>query len=129
MFDKNFETTMNTKELTAWRSFKDVCNGFLEKYKSSDYEIRVKEMIDSFKILGCNMSLKVHFLHSHLSFFPENPAELSDEHGERFHQDISIMESRYQGKWSPAMLADFCWNLQRDRPDAEYNRKSKYFRK
>ncbi|UYV82268.1 hypothetical protein LAZ67_21001510 [Cordylochernes scorpioides] len=25
----------------------------------------------------------------------------SDEHGERFHQDISSIEKRYQGKWSP----------------------------
>ncbi|UYV84810.1 hypothetical protein LAZ67_X003586 [Cordylochernes scorpioides] len=32
---------------------------------------------------------------------------VSDEHGERFHQDISSMEKRYQGKWSPGMLTDY----------------------
>ena len=32
------------------------------------------------------MSLKIHFLHSHLDFFPENLGDVSDEHGERFHQ-------------------------------------------
>jgi hypothetical protein len=37
--------------------------------------------------MGCNMSLKIHFLESHLDFFPENLGEVSDEHGERFHQD------------------------------------------
>ena len=41
---------------------------------------------------------KIHFLHSHLDFFPENCGAVSDEHGERFHQDISLMEKRYQGK-------------------------------
>ena len=34
------------------------------------------------------MSLKMHFLHSHLEFFPENNGDVSDEHGERFHLDI-----------------------------------------
>ncbi|UYV84383.1 hypothetical protein LAZ67_X001983 [Cordylochernes scorpioides] len=42
------------------------------------------------------MSLKIHFLHSHLDFFPNNLGAVSDEHGERFHQDISSMEKRYQ---------------------------------
>jgi len=39
---------------------------------------------------------------------------VSDEHGERFHQDISSMEKRYQGKWNCAILADYCWTLARD---------------
>jgi len=29
------------------------------------------------------MSLKIHFLHSHLDFFPENLGAMSDKHGER----------------------------------------------
>jgi hypothetical protein len=33
---------------------------------------------------------------------------MSDEHGELFHQSISTMEKRYQGKWSLGMLADYC---------------------
>jgi len=32
---------------------------------------------------------------------------VSDEHGERFHQDIATMEKRYQGKWYTTMLADY----------------------
>ncbi|UYV69180.1 hypothetical protein LAZ67_6002670 [Cordylochernes scorpioides] len=64
------------------------------------------------------MSLKIHFLHSQLDFFPDNLGAVSDEHGERFHQDISSMEKRYQGKWSPGMLADYCWTLKRDVPQA-----------
>jgi hypothetical protein len=69
------------------------------------------------------MSLKVHFLDSHLDFFPENLGAVSDEHGERFHQDISNMEKRHQGKWSLSMLADYCWTLKRDVPQVSYSRK------
>jgi len=65
------------------------------------------------------MSLKLHFLDSHLDFFPENCGAVSDEHGKRFHQDISSMEKRYQGKWNCAMLADYCWTLARDTPTME----------
>jgi hypothetical protein len=60
------------------------------------------------------MSLKMHFLHSHLDCFPVNYGAISDEHGEHFHQDISAMENRYKGKWSAAMLADYCWTVKSD---------------
>jgi hypothetical protein len=70
------------------------------------------------------MSLKVHFLDCHLDFFPENLGAVSDEHGERFHQDICNMEKRYQGKWSLSMLAHYCWTLKRDVPQATHSRKS-----
>lgn len=66
----------------------------------------------------------MHFLHSHLDYFPANLGAVSDEHGERFHQDISVMENRYQGKWSSIMLADYCWTLKRDVPEVQYRRKS-----
>jgi len=64
------------------------------------------------------MSLKTHFLHSHLDFFTENRGAVSDDHGERFHQDISSMEKRYQRKWNCAMLADYYWTLASDAPNA-----------
>ncbi|KDR22417.1 hypothetical protein L798_02510, partial [Zootermopsis nevadensis] len=60
------------------------------------------------------VSFKMHFLPSHLDFFPSNCGAFSDEHGERFHQDISAMEQRYKIKWSAAMLADYCWMVKRD---------------
>jgi len=40
--------------------------------------------------------------------------KLSDRHGERFSQDILVMEHRYRGKWSTAMLDDYCWMMKRD---------------
>ncbi|UYV69547.1 hypothetical protein LAZ67_6003942 [Cordylochernes scorpioides] len=68
------------------------------------------------------MSLKIYFLHSYLDFFPDNLSAVSDERGERFHQDISSMEMRYQDKWSPIMLADYCWTLKSDEQQAKYRK-------
>ena len=70
------------------------------------------------------MSLKIHFLHSHLDFLPLN-CELSDYHREQFHQGIAAMEKRYQGQWDPSMLAGYCWNVVRDDPAAGYKRQAK----
>ncbi|UYV66594.1 hypothetical protein LAZ67_4002243 [Cordylochernes scorpioides] len=53
------------------------------------------------------------------------PWIISDEQGERFHQDIKVMEERYQGVWDYIMMADYCWNLFRDLPEYPYKRKSK----
>jgi len=44
------------------------------------------------------MNLKIHFLESHLDFFPENLSKVSDERDERFKQDIMATEKRYQDK-------------------------------
>lgn len=71
------------------------------------------------------MSLKLHFLYSHLDYFPENLGDVSEEQGERFHQDLKEMERRYQGRWTKTMLADYCWNLKRDEPDALHKRQSR----
>ena len=72
------------------------------------------------------MSIKIHFLHSHLDKFPSNLGAVSDEQGERFHQDIKVMEERYQGRWNINMMADYCWSLKRDMPSGtKYARKCK----
>ena len=70
------------------------------------------------------MSLKIHFLHSHLDFFPENLGDESDEHGERFHQQMKTMERRYQGFWNEAMMGDYCWFLSRETEDIHKRRKT-----
>ena len=123
MLDETFSSKLKPKEKKAWIAFKNVVTDFLGNKKAKNYEKIIAELLTSYKNLGCNMSLKIHFLHSHLEFFPENLGAVSDEHGERFHQDIFKMEKRYQGKWRSKMLADYCWTLKRDVPEAVYSRK------
>ena len=55
--------------------------------------------------MGCRMSLKVHFLCSHLDFFPENVSEVSNKQDEHFLQFISqwntavkVSEGLYNGR-------------------------------
>ena len=96
MFDK----TLNETELAAWKSFKQVCSNFLGLHKSNDFEDVVANLLCNYHKMGCKMSLKVHFLHSHLPFFYENSGAVADEHGERFHQNIAVIEKRFKGKWS-----------------------------
>ena len=69
------------------------------------------------------MSLKIHFLHSHPDFFPDNLGDVSDKQGERFHQDISVIETRYQGKLNDRMMGDYCWYRQSE-SDAPHKRKA-----
>ncbi|GBL79666.1 hypothetical protein AVEN_18208-1 [Araneus ventricosus] len=71
-------------------------------------------MLANLKILGCNMSLKVHFRHSYLDYFPENVDVVSEKQGEKFHQDLKEMERRYQGRWNMSMIAEYCETLKRD---------------
>jgi len=110
---------MNETERNAWLSFKRICKDFLGNHKAVNYQDVVQDLLTSYKAVGCNMSLQIHFLESHLDFFPENLSEISEEHGERFRQDITAMEKRYQGKWTSSMLADYGWTLKRDVPDAK----------
>ena len=45
--------------------------------------------------MGCRMSLKIHFLHTHVDFFPANLGTTSDEQDERFHLDIQSINHIY----------------------------------
>ena len=96
--DETFTTHLTRKEKFAFESFKKVCDNFLGKHRSEDYIQVVNDLPRHYHDMRCNMSLKVHVLHSHLDFFAENLGDVSDEHGERFHQDISVMEKRFIGK-------------------------------
>ena len=114
IFDSSFAASINDIEPAAWVAFKNVCAGFLGKHKDMNYIRLIGRLLETYQTMGCNMSLKLHFLMSHLELFPENLGVVNDEQGERFHQDISTMERRNKGKWSPTMLADYCWMLKRD---------------
>ena len=74
--------------------------------------------------MGCHMSLKMLFLHSHLEFFPENLGAVGDEQCEKFHQDIQSMEERYKGVWNEGIMGDDCWVLYCDDANHPYKQKS-----
>ena len=51
----------------------------------------------------------MHFINSHLDYFQNNCGYFIEEQGERFHQDVSLIEERYKGRIIVNMLADYCW--------------------
>ena len=120
MQNKAFALTMTTLEKKALRSFTAVLGNF----KARNYRDFVKRLLNSYEKLGCNMSVKVHFLNSHLNYFPENLGAMSEEQGERFHQEIKTMEKRYQRRWNTNMMADYCWCLKREVAGSSYSRKA-----
>ena len=116
--DPEFENSTNEVELEAWKAFVLVVKNFLGNNKARNYAELVNNMLTAFKNLGCNMSIEMHYLFSHMDRFPENS-------GERFHQDLKEIETTYQGRWDAVMMADYCWNLKRDLSAAEHSRSLK----
>ncbi|XP_031630890.1 uncharacterized protein LOC116345586 [Contarinia nasturtii] len=109
-----FEETLTLVQLRAWMSFERVVDGFLGNYRDPNYETLIAEMLRNYGDIGAHLSLKMHFLKSHLNFFPDNLGDFSDEHGERFHQDIGDMEDRFNNRYTPNMLGEYCWYILRD---------------
>ena len=83
--DEQFDLLITGDEQCAWNAFRLVADNFLRNTKADNYKEIVEDLLVAYQKFGCNMSLKIHFLHSHLDFFPKNCSVVSDEHGERFH--------------------------------------------
>ena len=122
--DGDFASHMTEFVAAAWSSFVAMVKGFLGKTIDCNYQDLVEVMVQSFQALGTRMSIKVHYLFSHLERFFESFGDVSEEHRERFHQDIKIMEERYQGRWDAHMFSDYCWSLMRDCSQQTHKRKS-----
>jgi hypothetical protein len=72
MFEEDFLLTMAEVEREAYIAFKSVVTKFLGNNKDPDYVTIVANMLEKFKVLGCLMSLKIHFLNLHLYFFQKS---------------------------------------------------------
>ena len=68
--DPEFEHLKNEVELEAWKAFVLVVRNFLGNNKARNYAELVINMLTAFRNLGCNMSIKMHNLFSHMDRFP-----------------------------------------------------------
>ena len=71
MEDEQLDEDLNETERNAW-SFKRICKDSLGNQMAENYQDVVQDLLTLYKAMGCNMSLKIHILESHLDFFPEN---------------------------------------------------------
>ena len=86
------ERKMSKVKREAWNRLQGVIQGFLGNHKDPNYKIILPNLIKSYKNMGSCVSLKLHFFHSNLNFFQEKIGNISEEHSERFHQDIAITQ-------------------------------------
>jgi len=87
-----FSTYLDNPRKNAWWSLTAVVENFLGYFKATNYRDLSKQLINSYEKLGCNMSVKVRFFHSHVNYIPENVEAMIEEQGESFHQDIKTIE-------------------------------------
>jgi len=62
MQDKQFNEDLDETERNALLSFKRICKDFLGNHKAANYQDVVQDLLTSYKAMGCNMSLKIHFI-------------------------------------------------------------------
>ena len=67
--DQDFSTKLYCTERRAWKAFENVCRNFLGNENAENYSEILLELISSYSSIGCNMSLKLHFLNYILDFF------------------------------------------------------------
>ena len=91
--------------------------------KSLNYKKVVQHLLCTFQKCSCNMSLKLHFLHSHLDNFSENLGAMSKERDEGIYQDTKTIEKRYRGWWKVNMMVDDCWCLMREENAYKHSQK------
>ena len=76
-----FENSMKKVELEAWKAFVLVVKNFIGNNKAKNYAEPLNNMLTALRNLGCNMSVKMHYLFSHMDRFPENLGSMSDKQG------------------------------------------------
>lgn len=76
-------------EANAWNVFSGVVQTYLENREVDNQEI-VQELFLSLQAIGCRISIKLPYLHSHLGEFEENLVDVGEEQRKRFNQDVKI---------------------------------------
>ena len=94
---KEFFAILSTTKRAAWNCFAAMVCGFLGNHKAENCVELIAKLMKTYSEMGRRMSLKVHMFEGRLDQFKENMGAYSEEHGERFHQDISNFICCYQG--------------------------------
>ena len=76
---------MTSKKTRAWKALTEVIKNFLGNKKAGNHKDLLEELLSSFEEMGCNMSIKLHYLKSYADKFPQNLCSISEEQVERFH--------------------------------------------
>ena len=80
--DSEFVKSKTELEFLTWNSFVLVVKNFLGNFKAESYKELAKNMLSYFRDIGANISIKIHYLFSHLNCFPSNLGDYSEDQGE-----------------------------------------------
>jgi hypothetical protein len=92
---------------------------FLGNHKAENYRDMVADLVQCYKAMGCNMSLKVNFLDSRLEKIWGQWAMSTESDVTRTFPPFQNGTRHVQS----SMQADYCWTLRRDVAQAKYSRK------
>lgn len=94
---------------------------FLGNTKDPPYESTVADLMQHLRILGCNMSIKLHFLNSHVDYFWENLGSINKNKvsvfiktSKKWKGDIKVNGINLNGINLTCTMADYCWYLKRE---------------
>jgi len=90
--DDMFNNLLQGDEKKAWDAPRLVSTNCLENIRAENYKELIEAMLSLYHRLGCNISIKIHMLHSQLDSFPDNYGMVSDEHGELFHKETATID-------------------------------------
>ena len=99
---------MTAVEARAWVTFTNVVQGFLGDKKDDNYKEIVDELLSKSTRARVQNEHQTALLTQSLGQVSRQPGDDSEEQGERFHQDIKVMEDRCQGRWDSHMVSDYC---------------------
>lgn len=102
---------MSEFEKNSWLAFKDVVKNLLRNIRADKYSESVQKLLEGYKLLRCNMSIKLHFPYSHLANFPENLGDFINGQRIRFYKALKAMEERYRGRWDVNVMAEYYWSI------------------
>jgi len=72
--DDVFNNILQGDKKKSWEAFHLVSANFMGNIRTENYKELIEDMLSLYHKFGCNMSLMIHMLHSHLNFFPTTAA-------------------------------------------------------
>ncbi len=110
--DPTFSSKLKKHEKAAFEAFKDVSTFVLTSkvHPTLTNEQLVDTLFKTFKKLDCSVTYIMQLLRSHIDRIPKNADDYSDQHGERYHQKLRLLENRFVSRPSISMLAKYCFD-------------------
>ena len=123
--DVMFDSFLQVDEKKAWDTFRLVSTNFLGNIRAENYKELIEDILSLYHKLDCDMSLKIHMLHSHLDFFRHNYGMFSDEHGEGFVRKLQRWRKDIKESVPLECWLTIVWTLVRNAPGHLHERHSK----